>query len=182
MHPTFYAILPSKDSTLAVEVYKTGWMKRKKHLLFFEEFRGELCYVPDFLEDSRVKMTIETGSIVCRDAWLKPRKRKEISHYARSDILRFERYPQIAFTSNTVARKPLRGLLMEGALNIGEITRTVTLNIVVNETKPELLQIDGDTSFRLSEFGIERPSLLFGLAGTKDEVLIRLLLWATRLS
>jgi polyisoprenoid-binding protein YceI len=177
---TFYTILPSNDSTLAVEVYKTGLMKRKKHLLFFEQFRGELCYVPEHPETSKVKMTIDVASLVCRDKWLKTKRQQHVSGYTRKEILAADQYPHITFVSNRVTTKRIRGFAVEGALSIRNKTRPVNLNLVVNQTKPEMLQIDGDAVFRLSEFGIRQPSSLFGLVGTKDEVLIRLLLWATR--
>jgi polyisoprenoid-binding protein YceI len=176
---TFYTISPSNDSTLAVELYKTGLMRRKKHLLFFENFGGELCYVADHPENSRVKMTIDAVSLVCRDKWVKPRKQQEVCRYARNEALAADRYPHMTFTSNRVTSKRIRGFTVEGALKIRDVTRSVNVNIVVNQTKPQTLQIDGDASFRLSEFGIQRPSSLLGLIGTKDEVLIRLLLWAT---
>jgi polyisoprenoid-binding protein YceI len=177
---TFYTILPSNDSTLAVEVYKTGLMKRKKHLLFFEQFRGELRYVPEHPETSQVKMTIDVASLVCRDKWLKAKRQEEVSRYTRKEVLAADQYPHIAFASNRVTTKRIRGFAVEGVLSIRNMTRAVNLNLVVNQTKPETLQIDGDAVFRMSEFGIRQPSSLFGLVGTKDEVLIRLLLWATR--
>lgn len=180
MEPTFYKILPSNDSTLAVEVYKTGLMKRKKHLLFFEEFGGELSYVPEHPENSQVTMTIDAASLVCRDKWLKPKKQEKVGRYARQEILRADRYPRISFTSDRMTVKRIRGFAVEGILTVRDMARTVNLNLVVNQTKPETLQIDGDAIFRLSEFEVPRPSSLFGLIGTKDEVLIRLLLWATR--
>jgi len=160
-------------------VYKTGLMKRKKHLLFFEEFRGELAYSPDLPESSQVKMTIDTASLVCRDSWLKPKRQEEVSRYARSEILAAERYPHITFASDRMTEKRIRGFVVEGLLKVRDMTRAVNLNIVVNQTKPQTLQIDGDATFRLSEFAIRQPSSFFGLIGTKDEVLIRLLLWAT---
>jgi polyisoprenoid-binding protein YceI len=177
---TFYTILPSNDSTLAVEVYKTGLMKRKKHLLFFEQFRGELSYVPERPETSRVNMTIDVASLICRDKWLKPKRQQHVSSYTRKEVLAADQYPHITFASNRVTTKPIRGFSVEGVLSIRNMTRAVNLNLVVNQTKPETLQIDGDAVFRMSEFGIRQPSSLFGLVGTKDEVLIRLLLWATR--
>jgi polyisoprenoid-binding protein YceI len=177
---TSYRIWPSNDSTLAVEVYKTGLMKRKKHLLFFEEFRGELDYVPHQPESSRAKMTIDAGSLVCRDKWLKPRRQAEVSRYARNEILAADRYPHITFALTRMTEKPIRGFAVEGVLTVRGMPRTVNLNLVVNQTKPETLQIDGDATFRLSESEIPLPSSLFGVIGTKDEVLIRLLLWATR--
>jgi polyisoprenoid-binding protein YceI len=176
----FYKILPSNDSTLAVEVYKTGLMKRKKHLLFFEQFGGELCYVPDRPQHSQVKMSIDAASLVCRDKWLKSKRQEEISRYARNQILAAEQYPQITFASDRISAKRIRGFAVEGILKLRHMARSVNLNVVVNQPKPETLQIDGDATFRLSEFEVPRPSSLFGLIGTKDEVLIRLLLWATR--
>lgn len=177
---TLYTILPSNDSTLAVEVYKTGLMRRKKHLLFFDQFRGELSYVPDNPETSTVKMTIDAASLVCRDKWLKAKRQQHVSSYTRKEVLAADRYPHITFASNRVTTKRIRGFVVEGSLTVRDVTRTVNLNLVVNQTKPETLQIDGDAVFRLSEFGVRQPSALFGLVGTKDEVLIRLLLWATR--
>ncbi|MGI8960966.1 MAG: YceI family protein [Bryobacteraceae bacterium] len=177
---TFYTILPSNDSTLAVEVYKTGLMKRKKHLLFFEQFRGELCYAPEYPESSKVKLTIDTASLVCRDKWLNAKWQEKVSRYTRNKVLATDRYPHITFASNRVTIKRIRGFAVEGLLNIRDTTQTVNLNLVVNQTKSETLQIDGDAAFCLSQFGIRQPSSLFGLVGTKDEVLIRLLVWATR--
>jgi polyisoprenoid-binding protein YceI len=177
---TFYTILPSNDSTLAVEVHQTGLMRRKKHLLLFEQFRGELSYVADHPESSQVNMIIEVASLVCRDKWLKTAKQEKLSRYARNEVLASGRYPHITFASNRVSAKRIRGFTVEGELKIRDVTRTATLNLVVNQTKPQILQIDGDATFRLSEFAIHRPSSLLGLIGTKDEVLIRLLLWATR--
>lgn len=177
---TFYTILPSNDSTLAVEVYKTGLIRRKKHLLFFEQFRGELCYVAEQPETSQVKMTIDVASVVCRDKWLKPKRQAEVTRYTRKELLGADEYPHITFASHRVTTKRIRGFIVEGDLAVRNVTRSVNLNLVVNQTKPETLQIDGDAVFRLSEFGIRQPSSLFGLVGTKDEVLIRLLLWATR--
>jgi len=155
-------------------------MRRKKHLLFFEGFRGELCYVSDGLESSHVKIAIDTDSLVCRDKWLKPRRQDEICRYARNEVLAADRYPQITFASNRMTAKPIRGFTVEGDLKVRDMTRTVSVNVVVNQTKPQILQIDGDATFRLTEFGIRKPSSFLGLIGTKDEVLIRLLLWATQ--
>ena len=177
---TLYTISPSNDSTLAIEVYRTGLMKRKKHLLFFERFSGELWYIPENPENSRVKMAIDVSSVVCRDKWLKPKSQEEMCRHTRSEVLAADRNPQITFTSSRMTLKPIRGLAAEGALKIGETVRTVTFNVVVNQTKPATLQIDGDATFRLSDFGIARPASHFGLAGTKDEVLVRVLLWGTR--
>lgn len=177
---TTYAISPSSDSTLAIEVCKTGLMRKKKHILFFERFSGQLSYFPDDPERSGVHLTVEANSLVCRDPWLKARKRETVARYARNESLSAGRYPEIDFVSSRMSRKALRGFLIEGQLKIRDVSRTVNLNVVLNTGKKHGLQIDGDAVFRLSEFGIGQPSSLFGLIGTQDEVLIHALLWATQ--
>jgi polyisoprenoid-binding protein YceI len=175
-----YALLPSNDSTLAIEVCKTGLMRKKKHLLFLERFSGQLSYFPDAPEMSCVQMTVDVNSLVCRDPWLRPKKREVVARYARSEALIAASHPEITFLSTRMSRKPLRGFLIEGQLKIRDVTRPINLNVVLNPAKKDGLQIDGDAVFRLSEFGIARPSSHFGLIGTQDEVLIHALLWATR--
>jgi hypothetical protein len=48
---------------------------------------------------------------------------------------------------------------------------------VLSPRHKESLQVEGDASFRLSDFALPRPSALLGLIGTKDEVAVRILLW-----
>ena len=71
-----YTILPSNDSTLAIEVVKTGLLRQKKHILFFENFSGNLRYTPYHPESSRVDLLVDARSVVCRDRWLKSKKQQ----------------------------------------------------------------------------------------------------------
>jgi len=174
---TSYVISPSNDSTLAVEVYRTGLIRRKHHLLLFERFQGELSYTAEAPENARINMEVDTASLVCRDKWLKPHRRKQVTHFARQ-LLSANEKPLVTFASTRVVPKPIRGFTIEGVLRVQHISRTVTVNIVLNQTKPEILQLDGDATLRLSDFAIPCPSSLFGLIGTKDEALVRILLWA----
>ena len=174
---TSYVILPSNDSTLAIEVYRTGLMKRKHHLLFFERFRGEFSYNVEAPEAARITMEVDSASLVCRDKWLKPHRRQQVAHFAMQRLSGGEK-PVITFASTRVTPKPIRGFTIEGLLRVQDISRSVNVNMVVNQTKPETLQMDGDATLRLSDFGMAGPSSLFGLIGTKDEALVWILLWA----
>lgn len=178
-HEQLYTISPSNDSTLAIEVSKTGLMRRRKHILFFEKFSGELCYVPEHAEASRVEITIDAASVVCRDKWLSGKKQEAVTRYARTEALLASRHPEIRFASSRISHKALRGFVVEGVLCIRGISRTVKVNIVLTPMKHERTQIDGDATIRLSDFEIKPPSKFFGLAGTSDQALVRLLLWAT---
>jgi len=174
-----YTISPSADSTLALEVCKSGLMRRKKHLLFFEKFSGALSYVADRPEDSRATLVIDANSIVCRDTWLNAKKQQSLIQYAKHEALVVDGHSDIRFSSTRISAKALRGFVVEGELKICDISRMVKVNVVINEKKHDTFQVDGDAALCLSDFDIKPPSSLFGLAGTKDEALVRILLWAT---
>ncbi|MGA8030233.1 MAG: YceI family protein, partial [Bryobacteraceae bacterium] len=162
---TLFTISPSNDSTIVLEVLKTGLMRRRKHHLFFDNFRGELRYMPDRPESSRVNITIDAASVTCRDQWLKKKKQQAVTRYAKNQILEADRHPEITFTSTRISLKPLRGFVVEGVLKVRGIGRTVKLNIVLNPMKNERFQIDGDASIHLPDFGVKPHSSLFGLIG-----------------
>jgi len=175
---THYTISPSADSTLAVELSKTGLSRRKKQLLFFEKFSGEMCFAEKNPAAFKLTLMVDAASVIYRDAGLSDKKRSAIAEFARNKALGATAYPEIRFTSHSIRAKPLRGFVVEGALQIRGVTRTVEVSIVLSPRHKDSLQLDGDATLRLSEFTLPRPSALFGLIGTKDEVAIRILLWA----
>ena len=79
---TRYSIRPSPESTFTPEVFKTGLMARKKHLLFFEQYDGEIEYNTQRIEDSKVRFTVQASSATCKDNWVKPEDRKKILEQA----------------------------------------------------------------------------------------------------
>jgi polyisoprenoid-binding protein YceI len=176
---TLYTISPSIDSTLALEVFKTGLMRGKRHMLFFENFRGELCYVKDCPESSRLNIMIDANSVVCRDKWLRPKQQKLVASFARTQALDAPHHPEIRFASSRISAKPLRGFVIEGVLKLRGTSRNVRVNVVLTAMTRGRFQIDGDATLSLSDFGIHPPFSMFGLAGTQDQALLRLLLWAT---
>jgi polyisoprenoid-binding protein YceI len=175
---TYYTISPSADSTLAVELSKTGLSRHKKHLLFFEKFTGEMCFAEKNPAAFKLTLMVDAASVICRAANLSEKKRSAVAEFARNKALNATAYPEIRFTSHSIRAKPLRGFIVEGALEVCGAMRTVEVSIVLSPRHKDSLQLDGDAALRLSEFGLPRPSALFGLIRTKDEVAIRILLWA----
>jgi polyisoprenoid-binding protein YceI len=173
-----YKIAPSDDSTLAIEISRTGFRKSKKHALSFDSFEGELTFSGGSPEVFKMALTIDARNVACRDSRLKARKRRSFTEFARNALGK-DTHRQVRFTSTSLRAKPLRGFVIEGVLQVGGITRVVKVNAVFSVRGNDLLQIDGDTTFRLTDFDLPRRSWLFGLFTTKDEVEVRLLLWAT---
>ncbi len=146
-------------------------------MIFFEAFSGEVCFAPEQTKVSEFRLSIEAKSAICCDKGLSARKRKNATCYAREVALAVGQYPEIQFASNLITTKQLRGFAIEGQLKVRDVSRTVKVNVVLSQVRGDL-QIDGDSTFRLSDFGIKAPRRLFGLSRVQDEVLVRLLLWA----
>jgi polyisoprenoid-binding protein YceI len=175
--PTDYTIRPSNESTVAVEVFKTGLTPRKKHVVFFERFNGSMHFTQDPAA-CRIILTIDATSVACRDASLRKRKRRAIEDFVREDVLAAHLFPEIQFTSTCVSAKALRGFVVEGLLKIRDTSANVRANLVLSPMTNGQLQLDSDALLRLSDFGLPRPSAMFGLVGTAETAVAHLLLWA----
>lgn len=177
--PTLYSISPSKDSTIAIEVTKTGLLARKKkHTLCFENFSGQMSLVSNDPTASQILLTIDAGSIVCRSADVSAKEQHTIAAFAREEALAANRYREIQFTSTAIRAKALRGFVVTGVLQIRGTTRELKVNMAWNPKRDNKVQLDGDATVRLSDFGLPAPAAKFGLVRTVDEMMVHLLLWA----
>ncbi|SRR5581483_834953 len=179
--PNVYVISPSKDSTVAVEVLKSGLLgRKKKHILSFENFSGQICFVADNPAASQIVLTVDASSVVCRDIRISERERRAITGFAREEALAANLHPEIRYASTCIRAKELRGFVVNGTLQIRGITREVKLNMGWSPKRDNEFQLDGDATLRLSDFDLPRPSAKLGLVKTVDEVMVHLLLWATK--
>lgn len=177
-----YKIEPSYDSTIAVEVAKTGLLRKHKHILVFERFNGQLYYSPDDPKSARIELIIDSGSLTCQDKWLKPKKRKKVAEFARSRVLAADRHCEMRFASSAISLKPLRGFVVEGKLALCGVEKPIRANVILGPQTNGRFQIDADVPLRLSDFGIKPPSALLGMIGTQNEAMVHLLIWASRTS
>jgi polyisoprenoid-binding protein YceI len=172
-----YTILPSNDSTVAVEVCRSRFGRRQKYILYFESFRGEMTFARDDLAAFKIQLNIDPRSVACFRNGLSEKTRRKVADFARDLLASGGR--EIQFTAGSLRAKPLRGYAIEGVLHVRGISRVVTISAVLSPLRKDTLQIDGDSAIRLSDFDLPCPSSLFGLLSTRDEAPIRLLLWAT---
>jgi polyisoprenoid-binding protein YceI len=170
------------DSMIVAQVHETRLMRKYKYFLSFESFRGELHYSADHPERSRLTIDIDTASVVCRDRSLKEHKQRRLAEYVRDVALNAAAHPSIQFSSCQISAKPLRGLVVEGVLNLCGTTRPLKMNAIFHPSSTESIDIEADLAFKLSEFGIKAPSSLFGMVETNDQVLIHLQMRTARKS
>ncbi|HEX4170540.1 MAG TPA: YceI family protein [Bryobacteraceae bacterium] len=173
---TVYTISPSPDSTLAVETRKAG-LKKEKHLFIFERFSGTLVYDPERPLDTTLNLLIDARSVLCRDRSQKPKRAATLTRFAADQALATSRYPEIQLASKRFVAKPLRGFVAEASLHLHGVEHPIKANIGFGVRKNDRIQIDADAALCLSQFGIPRPSSLFGLIHTEDEIVLHALIW-----
>jgi polyisoprenoid-binding protein YceI len=177
---TRYIIRPTGESSVAAQVFKSGLMARRKHVLFLQQYSGEVDYDCENPENSRVQLVFDATSVVCRDQWLKPEKRQSFLAFVQKEILAADDHEKITFSSNRINRISSTRFQLEGTLNLRGRAKPVLFEVVVIQNGKDRLEIDGTAQLRMSDYGIDRPTALFGLIGTKDEVVLRFLLWPER--
>lgn len=175
-----YEIKPSNESTLALEVFKSGLLTGKRHIFFFEKYEGEVLYDPAAPENSTARLSVESRSITCKDTWVSSKQKQHILAVALNDMLSADQFPQITFHSNAAIKKSSSQYEVRGDLTIRGVTRAVTLQIAVKAIGTDRLELDGDTNTSMTEFGLKPPSAMLGLVGTKDKMQLRFLVWAER--
>jgi len=170
-----YEIRPSNESTLALEVFKTGFLTGKRHIFFFEKYSGEVLYAPTAPEKSSARVSIESRSITCKDTWVKPNQKKHILSVALNDMLAADQFSQVTFASKSLRKKSSSQFEVMGDLTIRGTTRPVTLQVALKAIGNQRLELDGDGEIRMKEYGLKPPSAMLGLVGTKDRMQLRFL-------
>lgn len=178
---TRYQIHPSTESTFALEVAKTGLMTGKKHVLFFEQYTGEVNYDSEHPENSSVRLTMEARSVTCKDAWVKKKEqRKKIVETAVNDMMAASQYPQLTFASTRISAKPHGQFEVQGNLTVRGISKPITFVAAAKPSGIDRLEIDGDAEINLKDYGLKPPSSMAGLIGTKNKMTLRFLVWAEK--
>ncbi len=175
-----FSIYRTSESSLAVELFKTGLMGRRKHVLFFERYQGTLDYDFDQPERSRGEIIVEANSLMCRDEGVKPEKRKEMAETFRAAMLDAETHPRIVLRTGEMRREAHRKFDVTGELMFRGISKAIKAEVMAVPVGAQRIELDVRARFKMSDFGITPPKAMMGLVGTQDEVAIRCLLFPER--
>jgi len=175
-----YFIRPSAESTFTLEVFKSGLLAGKKHLLFFEQYEGEIEYNTQHVEDSKVRFTVQARSVTCKDNWVKPEDRKKIVEAAINDMMAASQYPRLSFVSSRIRTKSKGLYEVQGDLTVRGISKPIVFQAAVKPVADIRLEIDGDARISHKDYGLKPLSRFGGIAGTKDQMLLRFLVWAEK--
>ena len=175
-----YRIEPTPESSFTLEVYKTGLWSGRKHVFRFERYRGELQYDPEHPQNSRARFVVESASAVCKDDWVKPSDQKKVLAYTLDEMLAAAKYPEIIFESTAIAAQSGEHFQAQGNLTVRGVTKPVTIDLTVKAARPGRIQLEGTAEIRLKDYGLKPPSAALGTIGTKNEMLLRFVLFAVR--
>jgi polyisoprenoid-binding protein YceI len=165
-------ITPGADTQFMLEVAKTGFLSGKKHQFLFDRYRGDLRYDAANPENSRVDLTIESGSIRCIDTWVSDKDKVKITKAATDDMLAVSRFPQMRFVSTAVRSKGADQFEVDGNLTIRNISKPVTVLVTMHQDASGKLMFQGSSKFKMTLYGLKPPSAALGTIGTKDEMAV----------
>ena len=154
---------PNTRSEVMLEVKKTGLMAGKTHRLVFTQYEGVVSQQPT----PQVTFTVQSGSVVCEDDWVKPKDKQKITLYTINDMLEAQKYPTVSYRS-TVVETAGDGYTIRGDLTIKDQVKPVTIRVTV--PKQGTAQWTGSADFRLTDFNLKPPTAALGAIGTEDTV------------
>lgn len=164
-----YSAGPGGGGFIKVEVRETGLLKGKTHVFTFDSWRGQIEYSSPNAAATAVRLSVDAARFTLDDDWVSVSDRDKIVAFTHSKgMLDTTRHPTI--TIEGTGLEPARDgeWRMTARLSIRGVTRPVLLQLRI-----EGLRATGNTTFRLTDFGLKPPSALLGAIGTMDEILIR---------
>jgi len=167
-----YEVAPAPGTQLALTVEKTGLYHGKKHLFLFENYRGTLVFNAQKPEESKIELSIDSRSAVCKDDWVSSGDLKKIMATTFEDMLAVKEFPSMTFSSSSI--RPLGGNRFEvqGTLTIRTRPKSVAVNVQLDASDPAKLRLRGDARIHLKDYGLKPPSALLGAIGTKEEMFL----------
>src|SRR5713226_1450142 len=111
-----YQIQPTGESSVSIELLRTG-LRRRKHILFFQHYQGDLTYDPDVPEQTNFTIRVSVGSMVCRDSWLKPPARQAVVS-SFNDLLKSEDCPYLELRSQALESSGRHRASVTGELTV----------------------------------------------------------------
>jgi polyisoprenoid-binding protein YceI len=182
--PRTLTLQPS--SSLVVRTFKDGARATltHDHVVKATEIAGEATWDPAAPESLKLKVTVQTKSLLVDDPAERARfgltdavsdkDKKAVDEALKGrDTLDARRYPTLSFRSTRTTRAADGALVMTGDFTMHGVTRSVSLPVVLEPTADGVIGT-GTLSLKTSDFGIRPYSAFLGAIKVKDEVEIHL--------
>lgn len=124
----------------------------------FEKISGTITGEPDDLENAKVDIRIDTGSVSTRD-------KQRDGHLKSQDFFYVEKYPEMKFVSRKIKKTDKEDFEITGDLTIRDITKEVTLTGTIEGPMKdpygyERFGVSAEGSIDRSQWGLKWNSVL----------------------
>lgn len=167
-------VIDAKRSRFSVQAYATGILAAMGHdpAIGIRTFRGEVCFAPEALEASALRLKIQADSLgVLND--VSDKDRREMERVMKGEVLEVDKYPEIRYEASAIAITKLDTMLysatLSGDLSLHGVTRKqpVTVRITL---MGEMLRASGEFAMKQSDYQIKPVSVAGGALKLKDEL------------
>jgi polyisoprenoid-binding protein YceI len=167
-------IIENKGSTFTVRAFAAGVLSAFAHspTISIPDFAGEILLNPDTVEQSTLRMTIQSGTLTVTDD-ISEKDHDEINRRMHGEVLESDSFPEVVYEcSRGTASKTGEGqywLALNGDLTLHGVRRSqpVSARVSVNGTA---LRAMGEFSIRQSDYEIRPVSAVGGAVKLKDEL------------
>jgi polyisoprenoid-binding protein YceI len=130
----------------------------------FKTFSGDISFDPDQLKDSKVNITVDTGSVSTAAA--------DIADNLKSaDWFDIKKFPKATFTAVEFKKTADKTFEAKGELTVRDKTIPFTLSFVLDEYSPSKAHITGTATLKRSTVGVGQGEWSSSSV-VKDEVMV----------
>jgi polyisoprenoid-binding protein YceI len=172
--PSVYTIDATR-SRLEIAVFRGGLLKLAghDHTIAARNFSGEVHFNPAKIEDSSVRLNVETESmVVVDDPEVQEKDRKEVQKTMRGEeVLNVKAFPAILFLSTGVSHitKPGENFTLTGKLKLHGVEKEIAFPVHIHAENDEL-QATGTVAIKQTDFGMKPVKAALGTIRVKDQI------------
>jgi polyisoprenoid-binding protein YceI len=171
---TVHYVIEAKGSKFTVKAFAAGLLSALGHnpTIALPDFEGEIFLNPDAVEQSSVRMVIQSASLNVVDD-ISEKDREEINRRMHEEVLESDSFPDVVYEcSRGSASQTGEGqywVALNGELTLHGVKRSqpVSARVSVNGNT---LRAAGEFSIRQSDYEIRPVSALGGAVKLKDEL------------
>lgn len=168
-----YAI-DKKASQFTVQAFASGLISVVAHSpkIAMRDWSGEVTFIPDTLQNAKLKVTIQAGSLEVLDE-LRESDRRDLHRAMFEEVLEIRNFPAVTFESSTIsAEKKTESqyrVNVSGLLSLHGVTNSHTFFAQV-AFGVDTFRAYGEFTLLQSDYGIQIASIAGGTLKLQDEL------------
>jgi polyisoprenoid-binding protein YceI len=174
--PAVYNIDAAK-SRIELAVFRGGLFKvaGHDHSIEARNFSGEVRFDSLKVDDSSVRLSIESGSLIVLDPGAPEKEREEVqATMLGPQVLNILEFPEIQFSSTRISRVSENGedFTLVGKLFLHGVEKEIAVPVHVHREQ-HLLRASGTATIAQTDFGIKPIKIGLGIIRVEDKVQVK---------